>query len=241
MTTATDIIQDALLAGGIGDIYNAPDANLLSLGLRFLNRMMDQWSAEFTPLFNIIDGYTGAPTPGWNLTPGTAAYTIGTAGGQMLGVRPTEIAEIYLLDGNNVSYYLVPITADEFARLVYKVAPGRPDRYYPNFNETTIQLTFYPTPAYSDQVHCMYQDRMQLFGNGSTAVNLPPGYEEALVYNLALRLLPALGKQVPPDVAARAGWSKGIITEANTNTYMLQNPMPTMKRRFFNILTGGTV
>jgi hypothetical protein len=239
MTTATDIITDAALVGGVGDVYNALDANVLQMGLRLLNRLMDQWSAEFAPLFNIIDGFTGAPTPGWTLTPGTAAYTIGVAG--LLGVRPTQISEIYLLDGNSVSYYLVPITADEFARLVYKVAPGRPDRYYANFNEQTIQLTFYPTPAYADQVHCMYQDRMQLFANASTVVNLPPGYEEALIYNLALRLLPALGKQIPPDVASRASWAKGVITLANTNTYMLQNPMPTMKKRFFNILTGGTV
>lgn len=241
MTTATDIIQDCTLVVGIGDAYNPLDANSLSLGMRLLNRMMDQWSAEFAPLFNLIDSFTGAPTPGWVLTPGTAIYTIGTNIGNLLQTRPTQVSEVYLIDGNNVSYYLANITADEYARLVYKVAPGRPDRYYLNFNETTIVVTFYPTPAYADNVHLMYQDRMQLFANPSTVVNLPPGYEEAIVYNLALRLAPALGKQVTPDVAQRASWSKGVITQANTNIYMLQNPMPTMKKRFFNILTGGTV
>lgn len=239
MTTATDIIQDCTLACGIGDAYNPLDANALSLGMRFLNRMMDQWSAEFAPLFNLIDGFTGAPTPGWVLTPGQSIYTIGPV--NLLGVRPTTISEVYLLDGNNVSYYLANITADEYARLVYKVAPGRPDRYYINFNEQTVVITFYPTPAYTDQVHCMYQDRMQLFANASTVVNLPPGYEEALVYNLGLRLMPALGVPITQDIKDRAGWSKNVITQANTNIYMLQNPMPTMKKRFFNILTGGTV
>lgn len=239
MTTATDIIGDAALIGGVGDVYNALDANSLSFGLRLLNRMMDQWSAEMGPLFNIIDGFTGAPIPGFTLTPGQAVYTIGAA--NLLGVRPTAISEIYLNDGNAVSYYINPISADEYARLVYKPAPGRPDRYYANFNEQTIVVTFYPTPAYNDGCHVMYLDRMELFPTASTVVNMPPGYEEALVYNLALRLVPALGKQVTPDIVQRAAFSKGVVADANENTYYLQNPMPTQHRRFFNILTGNTV
>ena len=238
MTTATDIITDAALIGGVGDQYNALDANSLSLGLRLLNRMAQQWSAEFTPLFNIIDGFTGAPTPGFVLVPGQAVYTIGPS--NLLGVRPTSIQEIYLVDGNNVSYYLNPISADEYSRLIYKVAPGRPNRYYANFNETTIVVTMYPQPAYADNCHVMYLDLLQTFASGSTVLNMPPGYEEALIYNLALRLVPALGGQVTPDIQNRAMFSKGIVKNANVNTYMLQNPMPTQKRRFFNILTGDT-
>lgn len=239
MTTATDIINDAALVGNVGDVYNPLDANLLGFGLRLLNRMQDQWSAEMGPLFNIIDGFTGAPIPGFTLTPGQAVYTIGPV--NLLGVRPTAISEIYLNDNNNVSYYQSPISADEYARLVYKVAPGRPDRFYANFNETTIVVTFYPTPAYNDGCHVMYLDRMELFPQSNTVVNLPPGYEEALVYNLALRLCPALGKPVPPDVIQRAAFSKDVVARANENTYFLQSPMPTQHRRFFNILTGNTV
>jgi hypothetical protein len=239
MTTAADVIADALLVGQVGDQYNPLDPATLATGMRFLNRMAEQWSAEVNPLFNIIDGFTGAPTPGFVLTPPQAVYTLGPA--NLLGVRPTMIAELYLVDGNNVSYFCEPITADEYARLIYKVAPGRPNRYYANYNADTVVLTFYPTPAYADNCHVMYFDLMQTFGtNSSTLLHFPPGYEEAIIYNLALRLAPIMGGKIDAETAQRAAWTKGIIKEANVNTYMLKNPTPTQRRRFFNILTGDT-
>jgi hypothetical protein len=50
-----------------------------------------------------------------------------------------------------------------------------------------------------------------------------------------------MGKPVPPDLRNQASWSKGQVNQSNVQKYELQNPMPTQKRRFFNILTGGTV
>jgi len=239
VASVNDVISDAALLAGVGDQYNALDAASVQLGLRTFNRMLDSWSSEFTPLYNIVDGFTGAPVPGFVLNPGQSVYTIGAA--NLLGVRPTMISDLYLLDGNNVSYYIQFISADEFTRLIYKVAPGRPDRVYANYNETTITLTFYPTPAYNDQCHVLYLAPLATTTNLSTVISFPPGYEEAFVYNLAPRLAATFGVTTPPDVLQRAQWLKSTVSAANSNTYFLQNPMPTQKRRFFNILTGGTV
>src|SRR6516162_3562778 len=153
-TTGLTIIADAMQLGGVGDQYNVLDANTANLGLRILNRMLDNWSAEVTPLYNIVDSQTGAPTPGFTLVAGQSKYILGAS--NLLGVRPTEIADIYLADSNSVSYYQQFISADEYSRLIYKVAPGRPDRVYINYNETTVELNFYPQPAYLDQVHVLY-------------------------------------------------------------------------------------
>lgn len=240
MTVATDIISDAALMAGIGDVYNPLDGNAIGYGFRLLTRMLDNWSLEGGPLFNIVDSQGApTPTPGFTLTPGQSVYTIGPV--NLLGVRPTVIHDIYLLDNNNVSYYQREIQADEYTRLIYKVAPGRPDRYYPNWNETTVTVTFYPTPAYNDQVHVLYlYPLIDPTAPGST-INLPQGYEEALICNLGVRWLMSMGKQVPPDLRNQASFSKQVVVDSNRQMYELQNPMPTQKRRFFNILTGGTV
>jgi hypothetical protein len=240
MTTAADLIQDAALWAGVGDQYNPLDGTSVATGLRLLNRMLDNWSLEGTPLFNIVDSQGApSPTPGWTLTPGQSVYTIGPA--NLVGVRPTEINSIFLNDTSGVSYYLRPIQADEYARLIYKPAPGRPDRFYPNWNETTLTLTFYPTPAYADVVHMLYLYPLLTVATPTLTMSLPMGYEECIVSNLAVRWCILMGKPVPPDLRNQASWSKGQVNQSNVQKYELQNPMPTQKRRFFNILTGGTV
>ena len=239
MASVNDVIADAALLASVGDQYNPLDSASVQTALRAFNRMLDSWSAEFTPLFNIVDGFTGAPTPGFVLTTGQSLYTLGVA--NLLGVMPTGISDIFLRDGNNVDYYITPIQADEYSRLIYKIAPGRPDRCYINFNQSTVELIFYPTPAYNDQCHILYQQPLMTTSNLSTVLVFPRGYEEAFTYNLALRICDYFGAQAPPAIVQRAAWLKDTVSAANENTYLLQNPMPTQKRRFFNILTGGTV
>ena len=241
--TGLTIVTDAAIYAGVGDQYNVLDSQTANLCLRIMNRMLDNWSSEQTPLYNIVDSQTPpTPSPGFTLVPGTIKYTIGApvSGSVFLGVRPTYISEIFLTDTNNVSYYQDMISADQYARLIYKVAPGRPDRVYANYNETTVDLYFYPQPAYTDNAHVMYLNPLLNF-TLNQVVTLPPGYEEALVLNGGVRIARYFNLPVEPDKKQEARWAKGIVAAANENVYMLQSPIPTQKRRFFNILTGGTI
>jgi hypothetical protein len=237
--TCQQILDSALFRGGLQSIYDSDDGVVTAIAFRELNLMLDIWSAEISPLFNVVDSQTGAPIPGFQLTPGTAAYNIGTAA--LLGVRPPSIATIYLLDNNNVSYYQRFIQADEFSRLIYKVAPGRPYLVYVNYQALTITLTFYPTPAYNDQVHVLYNEALTPFASTSTPVVFPPGFEDVFINNLAIRLCAMFGKTPPQWVTSAAAWGKNVVAANSESYYLLQTPMPTQKRRFFNILTGGTI
>lgn len=241
MSTCQQVLDSALMRSGLRSISDAVDGNTNAAAFRELNLMLDAWSAEIGPLFNIVDSTTGAPSPGFTLNPGQAAYTIGTNLGNLLQVRPPSIADIYLLDSNNVSYHQEMIGVDEYSRLIYKVAPGRPYKVYVNYQATTITLTFYPTPAYNDTVHVLYNEALTQFVTTNDTVTFPPGYEDCFINNLAIRLANFFGKTPPPWVVQQAAFGKNTI-EANSETYyLLQNPLPSTKRRFFNILTGGTV
>jgi len=239
--TGLDILNQAMRRAGLFALGETMDNDTANFAMQIMNAQLDSWSAEIVPLYNIVDSQTGAPIPGFTLTPGTATYTIGTGGGQLLGVRPTQFADVYLTDSNNVSYYQKIIEADAYSRLIYKVAPGRPDRVYVNYQETTVTFTFFTTPAYADQVHALYYAPLTQLVTVNDTVVIPPGYRKAYETCLALELSTAFGKQPTPQLSAAADYSKRVLTAASENVYLLQSPLPTQKRRFFNILTGETV
>jgi hypothetical protein len=226
---------------GLFGLGEAMDNDTANFAMTVFNTLIDSWSAEVVPLYNIVDSFIGAPIPGWTLTPGTAIYTVGTNLGNLLGVRPTQFADVYLTDGNNVSYYLKVIEADAYSRLVYKPAPGRPDRVYINYQETTVTFTFFTTPAYADNVHALYYQPLTQLVTVNDTVIIPPGYRRAYETVLALELSTAFGKQPTPQLQAAADYSKRVLTAGSENIYILQSPLPTQKRRFFNILTGETI
>lgn len=65
------------------------------------------------------------------------------------------------------------------------------------------------------------------FGSVSETVNLPPGYEMALRYGLALALLPEYPRsQVDPTLPAQAQAYKAAIMQLNASHHMRTPPVP---------------
>ena len=246
-STCNTIITTALIRGGLNSVVDPPDGNITAAALAELNFMLDAWSSELGPLYNIVDSQYQTTSPGFTLVGSQQQYVLGPA--NLLGVRPTKIYDIFLVDGNGVSYYQQQIYFDEWARLIYKGtgpgqqggAPGRPDRFWADYQETTVTINFYPNPAYVDQVHCYYRAALAQFVTQTDAVVFPPGYQDVFINALAIRLANYFGKQPPPYVLQAYDYGKRALKCNNEFMYLLQNPMPTQKRRFFNILTGGTV
>ena len=114
------------------------------------------------------------------------------------------------------------------------------------YNTTSPYGTIYlwPTPDNSNSPVVLYM-RQQIaeFANLTTEYNFPPGYEEALEYNLAQRLLTPYGVKEPTvlqSVNAEAIRTLGAIKRANVKlTDLPVDPAFTHDRRGgYNILTG---
>src|SRR5271165_5192938 len=247
-STCGTILNTGLIRSGLLSIGDPMDGNIAAAAFSELNFMLDAWSSELGPLFNMRDSQYNAPTPGFTLVGSQQLYTLGPI--NLLGDRPTKIDDIFLVDGNGVSYYQQQIYFDEWTRLIYKGvgpgtgaggAPGRPDRFWANYKETTVELNFYPNPAYTDAVHVLYRAPLTQFVTQADSVLFPPGYQDVFINALAIRLSNYFGKQPPPYVVQQFDYGKRVLKTNNEFLYLLQNPMPTQKRRFFNILTGGTV
>ena len=248
-STCLTLLTTAGTRGGLTSVLDPLDPIVMQGALAELNFMLDAWSSELGPLYNIVDSQYQLSNPGFTLVGGQPQYVIGTNAGNLLQVRPVKILDVYLIDGNAVTYYQNEIGFDEWSRLIYRGegpgqqggAPGRPDRYWPNYQETTVTLNFYPNPAYVDACHVLYPAVLSQFVTPADAVVFPPGYQDVFINALAIRLANYFGKQPPPSVVQQYDYGKRALKANNEWKYMLQNPMPTQKRRFFNILTGGTV
>lgn len=80
-----------------------------------------------------------------------------------------------------------------------------------------------PTPG-QFELHILVKDVLNTFAVPSTELVLPPEYEEALEYNLALRLCAKYQIEVPVAVAGLARAALATIRSANSQVPLLQLP-----------------
>lgn len=225
MTTASDIISDAFLAAGIGDQYNALDATTVALGQRVLNRMLDSWSNENLIVYNIAQD-------SFAMTPGQAQYST-----SLLTTRPMEVDYVFVRQ-NNVDYQVDLIGDIDYANIAYKVTSGLPDQCYYNSGYPNGTFNFFPTPSTPYTAFVGYRAPLQQFTTLTTVLSLPPGYERALVYNLAAELAPAFGTQAAPSALQIADESKHAIKVPNWPLNEAQTNTP-IGEGLFNIYRGS--
>lgn len=233
MTTAADIITDAHLFAGIGDVYNPVDANNTAMALRFLNTLLDSVSNEEYSVFDYID----ITVP---LVSGTQVYTVGPGQLGTPAVRPNLIEVMYIEDSSLISHPVSIVGMDQWAGITFKTAPGRPEYALLNYNATTIDISLYPRESFAgDTLHIFNYAVLQSFANAASLLIAPPGYTEWLVTALGKRL--AIINKV-----AMTQDQKDIIAQAyrnmraqNRDIHVLDTDLPVSDRTAFNIFTGN--
>ncbi len=187
MTTAFDIVQDALESlkvYGAGEDIRPADA---ARGLIQLNRMVDSFSNESLTTYAIRE--QSAP-----LINGKNRYSIGP-GGDFDMERPLRLlygtGTAYLLD-SNANRYSVDVFPQDRWNMIWNIQ--RINSNLPNtiFYDPQFPLAFinvYPKPNVDD-VTLFWDSYLPLsrFESLVTEIILPPGYEEFFESNLAIRL-----------------------------------------------------
>ena len=224
MTTAADVVNDALLAAGVGDQYNALDAATSQLALRAFNRMIDSWSNDSLVIYNRSED-------NFAMTAGQAAYST-----SLLTTRPIELTHVFVRQ-SNVDYQCDLIGAEDYARIAYKPTTGLPDQCYYNSGFPTGVLTFFPTPGTAYQAYVGYLAPLADLATLQTALSLPPGYERALVFGLACEIAPYLGVQVTPSTIYLARSAKHKLKSANYELNEAHVSLP-IGEGLFNIYRG---
>lgn len=210
--TGRDLISASLRLIGVKASGESLEASEATDGLASLNRMIGSWSNEGLLIHAIT-----AETP-LTLTAGDASITMGASGD--ITTRPQSIEKAVIRSGS-MDYPLSPMTLEEYSSISNKSTQGIPDRYYDDGAYPQRTITFYPVPS-SAYSFVPWTKRALTALTLDADISLPPGYEDALTYNLSIRLAPEYGKSVPAEVAAIAVETKDQIKSKNHRPSLLR-------------------
>jgi hypothetical protein len=226
---------------GAGFTY-APSEGVDALFI--LNAMLDSWSLD-----SLISGYARL-TQSFTLgqTQPTDGYTIGT-GGDFDAGRPVKLLDAKYIVMTNASQPLhLPLdilNSDQFEAIhLPDTTSTIPTRlfYNPTYPLGTIKLWPEPTVTSDKLLLSWWQTITGNITDQNAIFSVPPGYLDAVRYNLAIRLALEMDKPVKPGVPQLAVESLARIQNANAETpQMTCNPgvMPYGSGLWgFNILTG---
>lgn len=213
MPTALDMIKRSLRlvrAIGKGEI---PDADESVDALAALNAMMDSWAAQRMFVYSVTESTKV-------LTAGTASYTMG-ASGSINATRPDRLTNGCYIESGSTDYPLEPISEVDYSRITDKDTRGIPSQIYLRQAVPLATLYLYPAPDSAYTLHVMAWARVQSFATLPTAMTLPSGYEEAIVYSLAERIAPEYGLPADPSVAALASRARNALVANNAQRMRL--------------------
>lgn len=224
-TTALQIIEDALgLTNAVG-VDQTLVADEISDSLRRLNDLIENWSTQSLAVY-------GQANQTFNTIANQGTYTIGT-GGDWNTTRPVRIDSAYTVY-QTVSFPVVEITQEEYNAIPYKALTQEFPTQYLYVNDYPLGLiTLFPIPSAITPVTFSIARVLTQVSAAAAAISFPPGYADAFISNLAIKLGPLFGKRMAdyPDLVLAARTSLADIKRANNRPRALQAD-PALTARF---------
>lgn len=218
LLTAQQIIDQSLkLCGILGDGTLMTSQEYTDCLLQ-LNLMIDRW--------NLVDLLVYSTNPHtFSFISGKQYYTLGT-GGDFDMPRPAKVDRIsiqYAGTSNSGIPVEMPIDQDfdleHWQSLMVKNIPSIfPVICYNNTGFPFMNLGFWPIPQGPASVILYTWDLMPFIVNLIDIVELPTGYTDAIINNLALRLCQMFDRQPSQQLVSEAAQSKHEINDINAGT-----------------------
>lgn len=233
MATVGDIVTLALKKSGALGVGQSALAEDTTDAFNEANYLLAQWNRKRWIVYHLIDT---AKT-----STGAQSYTV-APGGDFSIVRPDRLEFGYfrLLNstGQNQVDYSVKIlpSREDYSRIALKSLETWPSYVFLDSNYPTGNVYFWPIPpANLYELHIVTKDVLTAFTSLAQTINLPPEYEMALLYNLAVRL--RVSYQMPPDPAliALAQDALNVLRGANTQIPKLRLPSSLIRGGLYNI------
>lgn len=223
MTTATTIIAEALMLIGQLAEGEEPSPEGSQSALRRLNSMVESMNNESLTIFQQQDEVFTFPAGvtyrtigvGANFNTAWPIQILPSTFSRNSSVAPDVDFPLEVI--NQAQYNSIPVkdstVTGPYPQLLYY------DRAYP-----TGKLYIWPVLDSAVELHLCTQKQLASFAGLTTAVTLPPGYEEMLTFNLACRLAPSYGVTASADVKQYAGESRRNLKRANATNDVMSLP-----------------
>lgn len=145
----------------------------------------------------------------FNTTAGTLFYTMGSAGGGSGGttnlVRPVSIRKAFNV--TTPDDFEIPIklaTVDEITQPDFFRQASIVELLYYDAQYPTAGVSLYPIPATNASIVMYVWQQLPQFALLTTGFDMPPGYENAIILNLAVRVASMFGIQPSPALIGEA-------------------------------------
>ena len=227
MSTARVIVKKALQKIGVLTKVQVPDADEAKDGLDTLNAMLLSWSNDSMLIYaNTWETF--------NITANDGEYTIGT-GADLDTDRPIHILAAYVSQ-DRTDYTLGIIDDVIYNNFIWDKQTTSIPRFL-NFDNgfPIAKIRLWPVPTINYELFILSEKQLSQF-TLDEEVALPAGWEQALIYNLAVLLAPEYGQQVDQITYKMANDSKGSIRTA-INKVTSMDAQPTGLGNY-NILSG---
>lgn len=206
-----------------------------------LNQMMASWNANRWLVYGLEDVAF--------VSTGAESYTIGT-GADFNVPRPDRIEAAFMRQLESGGIYSVdyPISIiqsrENYNRIAVKTLASFGQAVFYDAAYPVGNLYFWPLPQASlYELHVSVKVPLQQFTGLTQVINLPPDYQDAIMWNLAFRLRPFYGMVPDPTITGLATGSLENIRVSNAQIPSLQLPGDVPGQGGgsgnFNIFTGG--
>lgn len=215
MATARSIIQDAYLEIGVLAEGEPMGAALAQFGLLRLQNQIDSWGADRLTI-------AVSPRVPFTLPNGTSTLTIGP-GGDINTSRPLWFTAInYISPGSSpaVETPLGQMDDASFAALSIKsLTSSLPQEFYytpeAESDRTLGALFFWPTVTQNVSLAAYFPAAVGIPATLDAPMVGRAGYQEAFMYQLAMRLARPLGRPITDDLRQDAANAYATMTRPN--------------------------
>ena len=228
MPSPLTIITNALLDLGVnGAAQSSPNGEDTDLGLTHYNRMISYLAAMGLGWYEVNEAFTFSASQ--------QSYTIGPSGGSPNftmtagGVRPPKFsrAKLVLTSGSPDSEYDLPIYTvqlyEDIVQPAQSAALPEVVYYQPTVPNGTLWPVPYPTTT-TNQIRLFWKSQLASVAIAaiSTSIDMPPGWEDALTWDLLQRLSSAFRRPLTEYqiLMANASWNVLLTTKNADPAYI---------------------
>lgn len=211
MTTARELITDALGDIGVLDPNETLSGEQANHGLRTLNRIIDRWNAQSLHVWTVVDvvgNFAGASA---TIGPGLTFNT----------PHPLRLEPGCYYVKSGMSYPLPIWSREDYNAVILKSTAGDyPQGVYYD-KQIPGHVYVWPVPSVSTEYHLQATVQMAEFADLDTDYTFPAGYKDALFYTLVERLPQAYNLTPDPDQKAEAAKARAVIRKNNARVPVL--------------------
>lgn len=236
MATAQTLVDRALRLIGAIASGASPTAQESADALIALNAMIESWQGAKLQFYTLVDtAYTASAAD--------YSYTVGPSGNFSLTPRPFSIENCFARV-SDVDYPIELVSADRWFAIQSKTDTSTiPLMAYYEATLATGTLLVYPVPSESVSIHIVTGVPTPVLAALATTVATTQGGEDALAFNLAVRIAPEYPEHRDiSDVKELARETKAAFMRQNQRSMIAYTELAGLfGRGRSNITSGGVI